>query len=145
MAKTDLKTLELIQQINKQKKEIEKLEKPNWLTNCSFSYTEGKFLNDAVNIRAGQSLDKLAKIAGFLLAQEEMFIKGSAVLGIDEPFSWQGFTIRDWLSDIKLQAAKTQINSKKSKLEKLEIRLNALISPELKAEMELAEIMKELE
>ena len=57
---------------------------------------------------------------------------------------WNGFSVNDWIDDIKTRINKVQIASKKVKLEHLESRLNAIISPELRAEMELEAISAEL-
>lgn len=51
-SKTDEKTPALIKDINQKKDEIAKLEKPNWKTNCSFSYysINGKLIDPPINI-----------------------------------------------------------------------------------------------
>ena len=60
------------------------------------------------------------------------------------PFEWTGFPVKDWLEDIKTRIDKLQIQSKKAKLETLEKRLNKIVSPELRAQMELDAIAAEL-
>jgi len=141
--KTDSKTLELIQQVKRQKEDIAKAERPNWTTNCSFSYTEQS--RDAVNIHVEANIRNLVCIASFLVEKEKSYKETAKVLGVDAPdFSWQGFAVKDWLEDIKMRINKVQIASKKKKLEALEGRLNAIISPELRAEMELEAIEAEL-
>ena len=47
---SDQKTLDLIKEVKNRKAEIARLTKPNWKTNCSFSYVEGN-MNNSVNIR----------------------------------------------------------------------------------------------
>ncbi len=49
------------------------------------------------------------------------------------------------MEDIKTRINKIQIVSKRKKLEELEARLNSIISPSLKAEMEVDAIAAELE
>lgn len=142
---TDQKTLGLIKDIQRRKEEISKLEKPNWKTNCSFSYVEGR-LNDSVNIHVESDIQNLVKIAGFLMGLERDYSDAGDELNIKTPcFTWSGFNISDWLEDIKTRIDKIQITSKKKKLEILEGRLNAIISPELRAELELQSIQEELE
>jgi len=68
------------------------------------------------------------------------------VLGVESPekFTWGGYPVADWIDDIKLRIAKIRIETKKKRLELLESRLAAVISPELKAQMELEAIEQEL-
>ena len=63
---------------------------------------------------------------------------------VDIPFSWHGYSTEKWKVDIQARIDKIQIEKKKRDLEILEKRLDAILSPELKAEMELEEITKAL-
>lgn len=140
---TDQLTLNLIQEVKKQKEEIAKAEKPNWITNCSFSYTEKP--NDATNIHVEANIRNLVCIAAFLKERERAYKEAAETLGVDAPaFTWGGFSVNDWLEDLKMRINKIQIASKRKKLEALEARLNAIISPELRAKMELEAIANEL-
>jgi hypothetical protein len=143
--KTDQKTLDLITEVNRQKAEITKIEKPNWRTNCSFSYIEGR-KGDAVNLHVESDVRSLICIAAFLQEKEASYQAAALTLGVESPphFSWDGFNVADWLEDIKMRINKIQIASKKKKLETLEARLNAIISPELRASLELEAIASEL-
>lgn len=144
-ATTDQKTLDLIKEVKNRKAEISRLEKPNWITNCSFSYIEGD-LNRAANIHVEASVKNLIGYAAHLTEKERAYNQAVTALGIDDApkFTWDGFSVADWLEDIKTRINKIQIASKKKKLEVLESRLNAIISPELKAELELEAIAEEL-
>lgn len=147
MAKrTDQKTLDLIKEVNRRKAEIQKLQKPNWLTNCSFTYVDGSNLNNAINIHVQTSVKELISMAGFLQDKERQYNEAITALGIEDPpvFQWGGFSVADWIEDIKTRINQIQIAAKKKKLETLESRLNAVISPELRAEMELDAIAGEL-
>lgn len=143
--KTDQKTLDLIKEVNKRKAEISQLEKPNWQTNCSFSYIEGN-QNCSVNIHVQTNVKDLISMAAFLRDKERSYNEAAVALGIEDPpaFAWSGFAVADWLEDIKTRINKIQIATKKRKLEALEARLNAIISPELRAQMELDAIASEL-
>ena len=142
---SDKKTLELIQEVRRQKREIEKAEKPNWLTNCSFSYSEGSESAKTVNLHQESNVRNLVMLVAFLLEREKSYKTAIAELKVDCPaFSWGGFATTDWISDVKTRIAKIQIASKRKKLEVLEGRLNNVISPELRAQMELEDIQNEL-
>ena len=58
--------------------------------------------------------------------------------------AFDGFSWEKWKSDIAHKINKLQISKKKQELEKLEERLNKLVSPELRAQLELQEIEREL-
>lgn len=141
--KTDDKTLDLIKLVNQQKAEIAKAEKPNWNTNCSFSYAENS--SNVTNIHVEANIKNLICIASFLRDKENSYKETAKLLGVDAPeFTWDGFSTNDWINDIKMRINKIQITTKKKKLETLEARLNAIISPELRAELELKAIESEL-
>lgn len=142
--KTDSKTLQLIQEVAKQKAEISKAEKSAYSTNCSFSYTEKG--SDAVNIHVESNIRNLICIAAFLKDKERSYKEAAEALSVsDAPaFTWGGFSVKDWTEDLKTRITKIQIATKRKKLETLEARLNAIISPELRAEMELEAIANEL-
>lgn len=145
MAGTDQKTLELIALVAKQKAEISKAERPNWKTNCSFSYVEGRAV-DTISLHVDTDVRKLISIAAFLQDREAGYQRAALSLGVDSPppFMWGNSPPADWLEDIRMRIGKIQIAAKKKKLELLESRLNAIISPELRAELELQAIASEL-
>jgi hypothetical protein len=143
-AKTDKKTLELIQEVKRKKAEIAKAERPNWRTNCSFSYTEGS--SSTTNIQVEASIRNLINIAAFLMDRQRSYKDAITALGVDAApeFTWGGFSVADWLEDLKTRISKIDIAAKRKKLETLETRLNAIISPDLRAQLELEAIASEL-
>lgn len=142
-AKTDTKTLELIKLVNQQKAEISKALKPNWITNCNFSYNENSA--NIINIHVESNIRNLVGIVAFLIEKERSYKEAAEKLGVEAPaFQWNGFSPADWSEDIKMRINKIQITSKQKKLEALEARLNSIISPELRAQMELDAIESEL-
>jgi hypothetical protein len=144
VAETDKKTLDLIKDVQRKKAEISKIEKPNWKTNCAFVYVEGR-LNDAINIHVESDVRNLIKMASFIIEKERFYDIACKELNVEAPeFLWNGFSKQDWLDDIKSRIDKIQIGKKRTKLESLESRLNAIISPELRVELELQAIMDEL-
>jgi hypothetical protein len=144
VAKTDKKTLELIKLVRTQKADIEKAEKPSWKTNRMFSYIEGS--SNVVNLAVESNVTKLISYVSFLISQELAYSEAAKRLNVENPppFTWGGYPLSEWLEDVKLRIAKLQIAAKRAKLEALENRLNTIISPELKAELELEAIQAEL-
>lgn len=141
----DEQVMNLIKEIARQKADIAKLERPNWLTNCSFTYVENN-LNGAVNLHVETNIKNLISYAAYLQEKETSYLAMSVVLGVEEPpkYTWNGFSIADWVEDIRIRINKVNISKKREKLERLESRLNAIISPELRAELELQAIAGEL-
>ncbi len=144
MAKqTDEKTLKLIAEVRRRKADIAEAEKPNYTTNMSFSFNDG---GRPVNLHVEKSVAKLISIAGFLMRQESDYTAAAESLKIgDAPdFQWEGFSVEDWVRDIKTRINKAQLASRKKQLASMEARLDKIVSPELRAEMELAQIEQEL-
>lgn len=140
----DATVTKLIDEVNRRKAEISKVNKPSWKTNCSFSYDESN-KNVSVNLQVVVDKQTLVYIATFLLVRQDYFDKAAKLVEAEGvKCTWQGFSIQDWLDDIKTRLLKLQINSKQKKLDELEERLSKLISPELRAKLELEAITKEL-
>lgn len=141
--KQDEQTLELIELIKKQKKEIAEVERPERKTNHSFCYYPG---TQPINIGVESNVGTLINIAAFLYRSNNSYVEVINELSVIDPpvFNHQGFSLDDWLHDINMRIKKLQIKSKKDRLEKLEARLNSIVSPELRAQLELEEIKKEL-
>lgn len=143
---SDQLTLNLINEVKIRKAEIAKiLAKPSYITNCTFSYNEGT-LNGAINIHVENDVRKLVSIGAFLKGQASHYEETAKELGVEEApkFTWGGFSVDEWLADLKTRLSKVQVAKKQKKLEALEARLNAIISPELRAQMELEAIASEL-
>jgi hypothetical protein len=133
---------DLIALAKKKKEEISKAERPNYKTNCSFRYNPEIAQN--INIQVCADVEQLTSILGFLLMQETNYNEASNRLGIISKFKWGGFSLDEWESDLQLRVTKIQITKKKQELETIENRLDKLISPELRRQMELEEISKML-
>lgn len=129
--------------VQQKKAEIAKAEKPNWETNCSFSYYPDS--GARINLQVVTDISELSRMLGFLIQLKENHDKAIIKIGYRADFRWLGFTYEQWESDIITRANKIQISEKKKELNNLEERLDKLISPELKAKMELEAITKLLE
>lgn len=140
----DQKTLDLITEIKRRKAEISKSERPNYKTNCTFGYEEKS--SNTTNLQTLTDVKTLIQIASFLQDREESYKKASALLEVESApdFTWGGFTVKEWIDDIKARINKVQIGMKKKQLEALEARAKLIISPELQREMELEAITNEL-
>ena len=144
---SDNKTLQLLDLVKKQRDEIESLQRPNWRTNCQFSFKPAANANtvkDSFNIHTTTDVSILVLAASFLVGLKSSVEEANKLLGTSESCTWLGYTFDDWFHDFKTRIGKLQISAKKLKLAKLEARLDAVISPELKAKLELEAIQREL-
>jgi hypothetical protein len=66
-------------------------------------------------------------------------------LGVEYNFTWLGFSIDEWKEDFQTRVNQISVQEKRKELAELESRLNAIISPELKAQMELESIAELLD
>jgi hypothetical protein len=139
---TDKIVQDMIALAKKKKDEISKAERPNYKTNCSFRYNPDVAQN--INIQVCADVDVLASILGFLITQETNFNEATNRLGLTSKFKWQGYSVEEWQSDLQCRVTKIQITKKKQELEAIESRLDKLISPELRRQMELDELTKML-
>lgn len=140
----DQQTMALIAEVRRRKEEIAKLTRPSWRTNCSFSYWADS--SDTTNLHVERNVGTLIAIAAFLRDRDRGYEEAAEALEVESApdFVWGGFTVADWLYDIKTRIDQLQIESKRKKLDTLEKRLDAVISPELRREMELEQIAAEL-
>lgn len=137
---TDKMVQQLFEVVQKKKAEIAKAEKPSWATNCAFRYNKDS--SASTNIQVCSDVEELIHMLAFLCDKKRGFNEAQELLGTTHKFRWLGFSFEDWSGDIKTRIDKIQITNKKKELEALESRLDKLVSPELKAQMELAEISK---
>lgn len=140
----DEQVQQLIALVKTKKDEIAKAESPGWKTSCSFATDPVTRPNERTNIQTVTDIDQLIGILAFVRARAKEFDEAAEVLGVSTKFKWMGHTVADWQADIQKRINKVQISKKKADLQTLEDRLDKLISPELRREMELAEIQKML-
>ena len=143
--KTDKMTMDLIKEVQRRKNEIANIGRAEYCTNATFSATGQLGGVGTINLNVENNLTNLIMMAACVIEKESMYQQAASRLGIETPppFTWLGFSTNDWLHDIKVRVDKVQVMTKRKELETLEIRLNAVVSPELRAQMEL-EAIKEL-
>lgn len=143
MANTDKQVQDLIDLVKSKKAAISKAEKPDWKTNCSFAFNPDS--TQRYNIQTVSDIDTLVSMLAWVIAREDSHNTAAKLLGVTSKFKWCGSSCDAWQSDIQSRVNKIQISKNKADLELLESRLDKLISPEMKAKMELEEITKLLE
>jgi len=138
---TDDLVKKLFSIVQEKKVAIEKAERPCWLTSGNFGYSAYS-INDRTDIKTISDSRKIVEMLAFLIDRKEKSEIAASELGVDYNFKWLGFTIDEWKNDFQTRINQILIQEKRKELSEIESRLNALISPELKAKMELEEISK---
>jgi hypothetical protein len=140
----DEMVLTLLKEVQKQKLDIEKASKPTWETNCVFRFNADS-ASQQINLQTITDVRKLREILAFLLGREQNSSEASETLGIeDEPFTWLGFTVKEWTADLVTRANIIQIQAKRKKLADTEAKLDSMVSKEKKEELELQAISEML-
>jgi len=133
---------ELFGVIQKKKEEIKKVLKPEWNTNCS--YVPIFRTNQQLNLKVIANVDEIVNHVTGLMYRMDYISKAAAVLEVKPNYEWQGFLISDWIADFKTRVAIINVAKKKKELESLSKRLDKLVSPTRREELELEAIRKEL-
>jgi hypothetical protein len=133
---TDEKIKLLFEEIQNKKLAIQQAERPSWNTSCSFGFSASS-AHDRINIQLINDIRKLVEIYAFLIDRKEKCEIAAKELGVDYKFTWLGFSVDEWKSDIQTRANQLMIQEKRKELNEIENRLNSIISPELRAKMEL--------
>lgn len=134
----DDKVKKLIDEVTRRKKEIDSVGAYSFKTNMQLKLFGQNFNLQTLDI--GELLNVYAQLA--LVAQKGVELAKSN--GVDFTPSFSGFSFDKWQQDIQHKLVKLSLSKKQAELDKLEERLNKLISPELRAQLELAAIEKEL-
>ena len=137
----------LIQELRKivedKKLEITKIEKPTWLTNCAFRYSEDS--SKVLNLNTVNDVEKLVSALSLLLSKQGEYNKACELLGVtDYTFKWFGYSVEDWVTDFKTRIGKIELATKKKELAEYEVILESKLSKELKDKIELEAIKKKL-
>jgi hypothetical protein len=144
MSDIDNKVIALLDKVRKKKPEIKAAERPSWQTNLSFGFVEDSTAN-RIAINVTTSLKDLINIVAFLKRKNDDFVWAASSLNLhDQKFSWMGFSTEAWVSDCETRIATLEIAKKKQELDKLEKRVNDLVTPEQKRKFELEALEKEL-
>ena len=94
--------------IQLKKAEIEKLDKPNWITNCSLPLKNGTNMN----LHTVSDPEKIVEAYAAIISEEKCYSEASKELGVNFNFKISGYTPDEWKSDLKTRLGKIQIKTK---------------------------------
>ncbi len=133
--KTDNKTLNLLSRAQTELSKMENVKKPNYKTNCVL-HLEGASYN--LHTLPVENLQ-------LLMAKLSAYNMGYTKLELEDNMSISGFTLDDWLYDLKLKYNLVSQRKKKDHWLGIINRLNGLLSSDAKIEIELDEIERMFE
>lgn len=138
----DKLVLDLLNKVDAKRKQIGAAERPQWITTCAFRYDTNS--NAIINIQTVKEISDLVEIFAFLENKKTSIENAAKQLGVTVPSKHLGFSIEEWQSDIKCRINGLQIKAKRDELASLEARVNALVSPEQRREIELQKLVAEI-
>lgn len=129
MSKNDERILELKKQIEEKKKELGKQPRFSPTTTCLFTYNGNK-----VNMHTLTSVKEI----NAMLVHFNTYVMSANDLGIDcNDILFDGFSVVDWMEDLKMKKEVVEYTAKKSQLTSLEKKLDKLLSDDKKTELEI--------
>jgi len=139
--KNDVLIKELMQKVEEQKASLGPREKVAWETNGIFKF-DSEVSGNFFNLNTVTDSETLAKALGFLILQEEGFLRACNRFGITSKYKWGGYTVEEWEKDFQTRIKVIQYDKKKKQLDETKKKLAALVSEEARTEMELEDIKK---
>lgn len=130
--KNDERILMLKKQIEDKKKELGKQPRFSPVTTCMFNYQGNR-----INIHALTSIQDI----NAMLVYFNMYVISAIDMGIScEDVVFDGFSVTDWIEDLKSKRAVMEYSAKKEQLTSLEKKLDKLLSDDKKTELEIDSI-----
>jgi len=146
-ATPDDKITQLLAKVEAQKAAIAEAERPVFQTNRTFSFVDGD-LSKSHNLAVVSDIATLLKMMAHVAAAARAYrLVATGILDVGEQpptFTWNGYTEDAWFHDIKLRVRQIRLKAQREKLQDLEARLDKIISPERRRELELQAIEREL-
>jgi hypothetical protein len=142
MTDIDTQITQLFAKVRKDRAELESLEaetKKSWVTNCSLPIDDQR----PVNIQTA-SIAALRTAVASLLSHRDYHGKAAKELGVPLYEHVGSYTYDQWLTDCRKRVAVLSLLESKRKLDELEKRLDAIVSPEQRRAMELEALLKEI-
>jgi len=134
---TDEAVLDLLVKVNEKRAEIKRKKvRPQWKTNCTLG-RDPDSSQGRVNIQTVRDASKLIELYGFLLEREKLNSEAAKALDMEYDGRWCGYTISEWQYDLKTRANQLGVEKQEKEVAELDKRVNKLVSPDQRREMEL--------
>lgn len=138
----DGKIYELFNVLEAKKTDIKKTEKlinKSWITTGSIAFPN----KNPINIQTA-SEDMIKQIVAELLMHKHFTNLAEETLNLEKSTTFGQYSYSSWITDCEKRLAKLSLTEKNKSLADLEKRLNSIVSPDQRRQMELEAITKEL-
>ena len=146
-AKAPLTKEEMINQLWEQylvkKAEVEKANKPTYITSGQFRYSENS-ATGGMDITTVRDERKLVEAGAFLEGRTALYKSVADRLGCKVEFTWLGFTEEEWFTDLQTRVNTLQVAKRRAELQEFETRLNKVMPQEMRDQKELEFLAKML-
>lgn len=146
MTQIDEKISAMFAKVNERKAKCKELRQQiacSWKTNCSFALLASNQSGVPVHLQTATN-DAIEAVASSLCLIAQGRTMAEQQLGVKMSSKIQGYTVDDWFSDLKKRLASINIREEEKQLEALEQRLNSVLSPEARRQLEVEQLEKEL-
>lgn len=134
MSQNDELIIALKKQIEEKETKIEKGKRFSPVTNCSIDLAGVRYNLNTLNE------DQIIS----LMVDLNVLNNSAKELGLEKEYKLSGFSIDDWMTDLKAKKETLGRKKEEQKLQVLKNRLHELLSSDKKIELELEEIKKSL-
>jgi hypothetical protein len=137
----DTKVKQFREAVNAFREKIGKRPRISYTTNGILTLDGGKF-----NLNLLNSISACVDVTSQIISKNDTYVLACEVLGVPvkEAPLYSGYTIDDWIGDIKQRVELIQWDIEKSKLDAMDKKLSKLMSEEARTANELDLIAKEL-
>jgi len=139
---TDNAVMALLAKVTKKKEAIKNASKrPQWKTSCTIG-KDPTTTQNRINIQTVRDENILISLWAWLMAEHAGMCKAADDLGLTWDTTYMGYTIQDWLDDIRTMVRILKVERQKEELAELDKRVNELVSPDQRREMELKQLQE---
>ncbi len=132
--KNDQKILDLQKKVDEKKAALAKTQRFSPVTNCTLAFEGERFNLNTLDVDG----------CTLLLVRMNTYLMSAKDLGIETPVVISGYSLENWVKDLKAKLAYLQREAEKRKLQQTEKKLEALLSTEVKTELAIDEIANSL-
>ena len=136
MSKHDEKVKTMLDVLEKKRKELGTRPSGVLVTNGLLKFTD----KDHININAITDIKVAANSLALILENKSAYENACKALGIESEYNYGGYSIEDWITDLKLRVKIIQWNAKQAEFNAISKKLDGLISEDLRTEKELGDI-----
>lgn len=126
--------------VKEKESQLDSAEKANYVTDGNFRFGAN---TGFIDIKTSKNVKQLRDIVAFLISKEKETEEANKMLEIEETFDWQGASVKQWISDVKIRVTQLSIVNKRTELKTMREKLLRM-DTSLLAEIELEEMEKAL-